>query len=299
MSNTTVWCWRFYIVVCEDTIVPEDCEDEVIVPEDCEDDPVIEIIPIDKYTDDIIDDLYAHHNWLYGEFRWYIADTDLVELPQKQIQNPRWLGFKQLYDDGRYLSIGFWDWEKGNQRAKRTESTPEQQDDMNDILPVCSKTEPCRMCMKCDFGNMTAEQEDQIEEDTIEYVMLCCDDNPPCYKWECRGCRISYLMTKEESDVLYPEHKEEDDRPTEHMPVAQYKRMKKIQNFTEEEFKAHFRRPCSPCEAYRWKDIVDWTIAGVMDITTEYEPCGNCIFCDYNNMTAEQQAALFSTPYIK
>lgn len=191
MSHTTVWCWRLSI------IVRDEYADE--------DDPVVEIIPIDKYTDDIIDDLYAHNNWLYDEHCWYIADTDLVELPRKDIHNPRWLGFKQIYDDGRYLSIDFWDWEKGNQREKK-------------------KSEP----------------------------------------------------------IIHPDP----------IPSAEYVRMKKIQNFTDEEMKAHFQRPCSPCDAYRWKDIIDKTIAARMDILNEYEPCGTCICCDYKNMTAEQRTAI-------
>jgi hypothetical protein len=120
MSNTTVWCWRLSIIVRD-----EYADD---------DDPVIEIIPIDKYTDDIVDDLYAHNNWLYDEHRWYIADTDLVELPRKDIHNPRWLGFKQLYDDGRYLSIDFWDWEKGNQREKKEEEVIKEADRIEDIM---------------------------------------------------------------------------------------------------------------------------------------------------------------------
>jgi hypothetical protein len=89
MPNT-VWCWRFSIII-NDSITEEGDESEAQVGSANE--PVVEILPIDDYTDAVIDDLNAYYNWLCDEHRWYIADTDLVELERKNVRRPPWVGF--------------------------------------------------------------------------------------------------------------------------------------------------------------------------------------------------------------
>jgi len=93
MSNS-VWCWRIYIKI------------------DDQDEPAVEIIPTDRYTNDVVDDLFAYYNWLCDEYCWYIADTDLIEVPKRNIHNPRWLGFVERYGKGERLHIDYWDWRR-------------------------------------------------------------------------------------------------------------------------------------------------------------------------------------------
>lgn len=71
MSNTTVWCWRFYIVINDDLT-------------EADDPPDIVLITLDKYNDDFIDAMYLYYDFLCGQYRWYITDTDLVEVPRQE-----------------------------------------------------------------------------------------------------------------------------------------------------------------------------------------------------------------------
>jgi hypothetical protein len=89
-----VLCWRLHIKI------------------DDEDHPITEIIPTDEYTDSVINDLYAYYNWLCDEFRWFIADVDLVETPIKKVCIPKWVGFVKEYGDGSCLHIDNWDWKR-------------------------------------------------------------------------------------------------------------------------------------------------------------------------------------------
>ena len=94
MPEKTIWCWRLHIKY------------------DDEEEPVVEIIDIDDYTDAVVNDLYAYYNWLHEEYRWWIDDIDLVELPKRQVSIPRWADFIERYGDGSCLHIDNWDWKR-------------------------------------------------------------------------------------------------------------------------------------------------------------------------------------------
>lgn len=99
MPEKTVWCWRLHIKF-------NDTED------DEEDFPIVEIIDINDYTEAVINDLYAYYNWIFDEYRWWIDDIDLVELPVREVSIPRWADFIERYGDGSKLHIDYWDWKK-------------------------------------------------------------------------------------------------------------------------------------------------------------------------------------------
>jgi hypothetical protein len=97
MSKTTIWCWRFIIKNSDD-----DCECRA------------NVIPIDRYSPSIVDDMTAYYNWLYGEYSWWVDDTDLIEMEKREISIPVWIGFVENYGDGSCLDIKNWDWKLPN-----------------------------------------------------------------------------------------------------------------------------------------------------------------------------------------
>lgn len=95
MPKTTIWCWRF--IIREPLYDDQDDDNDFT---GCSD-----IIPIDDYNPAFVDDMTAYYNWLFGENRWWVADTDLVEMEKREISLPRWIGFVELYGDGECLDI--------------------------------------------------------------------------------------------------------------------------------------------------------------------------------------------------
>jgi len=76
-----------------------------------EDEPVIEIIDINDYTEAVVNDLHGYYNWLCDEYRWYVMDVELLELPKREVSIPRWADFTERYGDGSCLGIRNLDWE--------------------------------------------------------------------------------------------------------------------------------------------------------------------------------------------
>lgn len=95
-----VWCWRF--------IIREPLYDNYDDGNDWT--GVSDFIPIDIYQPSFVDDMNAYYNWLYGDNRWWVADTDLIEMNKEDVCIPRWIGFVKLYGDGSH--IDYWDWHR-------------------------------------------------------------------------------------------------------------------------------------------------------------------------------------------